>query len=486
MRLPGRLALVLASFALASCAVPQIDRMMLQAEQAPVRLEGARGPLTREQSRQVLERLRQRSPDNGLLERHIAIEEAIAGHPLTVGNAVTLLQDGPETYRAMLAAIRGARHHVHMESYIFEDDEVGHAFADAMLERRRAGVEVRLVVDAVGSMKTPPEFFRGLRDAGIDVQVYNPINAGTVLTRGLEVQKRDHRKLTLVDGRIAFLGGINISGVYTPEGIGGQRGGVAGSQGGGASGSSAPSGGGDKPGAKKDAFSQRPWRDTQVRLEGPVVNDLERSFLRVWSQVTKQEVSGERTYLMAVANRGNHLVRAVEGIPDSGANAMYLALISAIQAAEKSVTITMAYFVPHDALLDALRDAARRGVEVRILLPSRTDNWLVLYAGRAYYEDLLEAGVKLFERENRLLHAKTATVDGVWSTVGSTNLDWRSLAYNEELNAVVLGPDFAAQLDADFSGDLAHSKAITRESWAKRPAGDRIKESLARAWALLL
>src|SRR4051812_43443971 len=158
----GRGLLLCASLALAGCAVPQIDRMMLQAEHEPVRLEGTRGPLTREQSRAVLDRLRERSPDNGLLERHIAVEEAIAGSPLTVGNAVKLLQDGPETYGAMLAAIRGAKHHVHMESYIFDDDDVGREFAKAMVERRRAGVEVRLVVDAVGSAKTPPEFFIGL------------------------------------------------------------------------------------------------------------------------------------------------------------------------------------------------------------------------------------------------------------------------------------------------------------------------------------
>ena len=479
----GRGLLLCATLALAGCAVPQIDRMMLQPERGPVRLEGAHGPLTREQSRQVLDQLRQRSPGSGLLEAHIALEEAIAGHPLTVGNAVKLLQDGPETYASMLAALRGAKHHVHMESYIFEDDEVGQAFARAMAERRRAGVEVRLVIDAVGSARTPPEFFASLREAGIDVQVYNPVNAGTVLSHGFELQKRDHRKLLLIDGRIAFLGGINISGVYTPDGIGGQRGGVSGSQGGGSAPAPGSSGSREPP---KDAFEARAWRDTQVRLEGPVVNDLERSFLRIWSGVTKQPATNEAGYLLARPGPGNHLVRAVEGRPDDGANSMYVALISAIDNAVKSVTITMAYFVPHDALLESLKAAAGRGVEVRILLPSRTDNWVVLYAGRAYYEELLQAGVKLFERENRLLHAKTASVDGVWSTVGSTNLDWRSLAYNEELNAVVLGTDFAAELDADFAGDLRHSKAITRESWSKRPLSDRFKESAARAWALLL
>jgi cardiolipin synthase len=455
--------------------------MMLQAERAPVRLEGAHGPLTREQSKAILDRLQARSPDSDVLARHVAIEEAIAAHPLTVGNAVALLQDGPETYASMLAAIRAAKHHVHMESYIFEDDDVGREFAAALVERRRAGIEVRLVVDAVGSMHTPPEFFQGLRAAGVQVAVYNPINAGTVLARGLEVQKRDHRKLIVVDGAIAFLGGINISGKYTPDGIRGQRGGIAGSQG--VSSGGAPSGGSRTP----RTFEQRPWRDTQVRIEGPVVGDLERSFLRIWSQAAHEAPGDSARYTPTVAPRGNHLVRVVEGVPGrQDANAMYVDLISAIDTAERSVTITMAYFVPHEALLQSLRAAAGRGVAVRILLPSRTDSWLVLYAGRAYYGELLEAGVRLFERENRLLHAKTATIDGAWSTVGSTNLDWRSLAYNEELNAVVLGADFARELEADFAGDLAHSKEVTRAAWEHRGVGDRAKEALARAWALLL
>jgi cardiolipin synthase len=487
----GRFLAATAALLVAGCAVPQIDRFMLQAERAPVRLAGANGRLSAARSKEILAALQSKTADVGLLERHVALEEAIAGNPLTVGNAVRLLEDGPETYAAMLAAIRSARHHVHMESYIFEADEVGEQFAQALIERHKAGIEVRLVVDAVGSIGTPPEFLQGLRDAGVQVEVYNPITAGTVLARGFDLQKRDHRKLTIVDGTIAFLGGINISGKYTIEGMGGQRGGIAGSGAGGTSGG--PSGAGGTGGSSGSfrrmrdlPFEDRPWRDTQVRLEGPVVSDLQRSFLRIWGEIAKEPAREAKAYLPAVPARGNHLVRAVEGSPGQGANAMYVALIAAIDNAEKSVRITMAYFVPHDALLASLQAAARRGVEVQIVLPSRTDNWLVLYAGRAYYEDLLEAGVKIHERQNRLLHAKTATVDGVWSTVGSTNLDWRSLAYNEELNAVVLGPDFAAELEGDFAQDIKRSQAITRESWAHRPLSDRIRETAARAWALLL
>lgn len=466
---PGRLAAVLAALALSGCAVPQIDRFMLQAERAPVRVEGARGPLTREQSARILAELKRKAPESGILERHVAVEEAVAGNPLTVGNKVTLLEDGPATYRAMLEAIRGARKTVHMESYIFEGDEVGREFARALIERKKAGAAVRLVVDGVGSIGTPKEFLQDIADAGVEVAIFNPVSAGTVLTRGLALQRRNHRKLLVVDGRVAFLGGINISGVYTPDGVGKQRGGAAGS-----------AGGGDRP------FEQRPWRDTQVRVEGPAVEDLQKGFVKMWARVTGEPPLQGADLYPKLGNVGGQLVRAVEGSPAAGANAMYLALVSAIENAEQRITITMAYFVPHDALLEALKAAAGRGVEVRILLPSRTDNWLVLNAGRAYYDELLTAGVKLYERKNRLLHSKTATIDGVWSTVGSTNLDWRSLAYNDEINAVVLGPEFAAQLEASFEADLRNSTEITREAWAKRPVADRAKEAIARSWALLL
>ena len=163
-----------------------------------------------------------------------------------------------------------------------------------------------------------------------------------------------------------------------------------------------------------------------------------------------------------------------------------LTLISAIESAETEIGVTNAYFVPHQELLKALKDAAKRGVDVKLILPSRTDSWLVFQAGRSYYEELLEAGVKIYERKTRLLHAKTAVIDGVWSTVGSTNLDWRSLLHNDELNAVVLGTEFAAQMNAIFQKDLANSGEITLADWRARPIQERLKEACARAWSRFL
>jgi len=233
-------------------------------------------------------------------------------------------------------------------------------------------------------------------------------------------------------------------------------------------------------------FAERPWRDTQVRIDGPAVAEFQKIFLAQWARLKKEAPSTDHGYFPQLKNAGEQVVRAIAGQPDDGANALYVTLISAIDSAETDIQITNAYFVPHKDLVSALEEAARRGVDVKLILPSRTDNWLVTSAGRSFYEDLLEAGVKIYERKTRLLHAKTATIDGVWSTVGSTNLDWRSLIHNDELNAVILGPDFAAQMNRVFQGDLSNSTEITREAWSHRPISDRLREWSARAWALLL
>jgi cardiolipin synthase len=456
---------------LAACAtVPDLDRFLLQTEQ--VRLEGSRGALTHAQSQKIIEELKRRSPETGILDRHVAVEEALSGNPLSVGNKVIPLEDGQQTYTQMLNEIKGAKHHVHMEMYIFEDDEVGQLFAVAMKARASAGVRVRLIYDSVGSINTPKSFFKDMADAGVEVVEFNPVNPVNVLTGGLRLQRRDHRKLVVIDGRVAILGGINISDVYGSVSSGGRRSGGSQTSGG--------SGGDDPP------FEKRPWRDLQVRIDGPVVADLQRAFIKQW-QRTKKELLDDKAYFPPLKPEGVHVVRAVETSPaEQGVNTLYLALISAIESAETEVLITNAYFVPHPQLLEALRDAARRGVDVKLILPSKTDHALVYHAGRSYYEDLLETGVKIFERKTRMLHSKSAVIDGVWSTVGSTNLDWRSLVYNDELNAVVLGPEFARQMNAVFAKDLANSEEITRDQWARRPLKDRLKEVSARAWAYLL
>ena len=475
----------------AACAtVPDLDREILARPAAPVQVRGAHGVLSRDASAKVLEELRRRSPETSVLDRHAAIEQALAGTPLSIGNKATLLQDGPAAYASMLAAIRGARSSIHLEMYIFEAGDVGREFAAALAARRRAGVEVRVLYDSVGSKDTPREFFEDLRRQGVEVTEFNPVSPESLLQKGLALQHRDHRKLVVVDGRIAFLGGINISKTYGPAPRG-----PGGSGPGGPSGASAPSGGGASGGSRGEAakagdpdppFKDRPWRDTQLRLEGPVVAQLQRLFLAQWARQRKEPPLARARYFPHLEPAGTEIVRAIAGSPDDGVDALYVALISAIDNAETEVRITNAYFVPARELRDALEAAARRGVDVRLVLPSRSDSWLVTQAARSYYDELLAAGVKIYEREGRILHAKTASIDGVWSTVGSTNLDWISLLHNDELNAVVLGPGFAAAMDRAFADDVAYSRAITLAQWRDRSILDRAREVAARTAARLL
>lgn len=428
-----------------------IPEAMAATQQAPT-VENARGPLSAQRSKAILDALRQRAPDTNILDRHLAIEEALAGSPLMTGNRVTLLQDGPSTYRAMLAAIRDAKSHVHMETYILEDDEIGRLFSQALIDKQRQGVAVALIYDAVGTLGTPEEFFKPMKDAGVKLLKFNPVNP-LVAKAGWNLNQRDHRKLLVTDGHTAFLGGINISSVY--------------------------SGGSLKSAPRKG--SRLPWRDTHVQLEGPVVVDLQRMFLDTWAK-QKGEPLPERSYIVAAAQRGKEIVRAIGGAPDEPHSAIYSTFISAIRNAETEVLLTNAYFAPDPQLREALKEAVRRGVDVKLILPSKTDSGLIFHAGRSYYEELLQAGIKIYERRDALLHSKTAVIDGVWSTIGSTNLDWRSFLHNHELNAVVLGTDFAAQMKAVFQRDLASSEPITLERWKERGIGLRIKEGLARMW----
>ena len=420
----------------------------------PVQMAGARGPLSAAQSKVILDRLKQRSPETSIFDRHLALEEAIVGSPLTTGNDVRLLQDGPATYAAMFASMRAAKDHIHMETFILDDDEVGQQFAQVLIDKQREGVQVRLIHDSVGTISTPAAFFKRLTDSGIKVLEFNPVNP-LAARKDWELNQRDHRKLLIVDGRTAFLGGINISGVY--------------------------SGGSFGHSARGTTDTSQPWRDTDLQLKGPVVAELQKLFLATWEK-QKGEAVAEKNYFPRPDTTGRQVVRAIGSSPEEPFSLIYATLLSAIGSAETSVSITNAYFVPDPQLLAALSTAAQRGVSVKLILPAQTDSWLVFHAGRGYYAQLLRAGVKIYQRRGVILHSKTALVDGVWATVGSTNLDWRSFLHNHELNAVVLGAEFGSQVQAMFDKDLASSDEITLEQWEKRALDARVKELFARIW----
>ncbi len=448
--------LTLCVFSVTGCAsLPDTEAILARHTAQAARFESARGPVSAQKSAAIVAELKRKSGDIDILDKQIALEQAINDNPLVLGNKVTLLQDGPATYAAMFAAISGAQDHINMESYIFEDDAMGQAFAQELLKKQRQGVQVNLIYDGIGSINTPKLFFDDLAAAGVAVLEFNPVNPLESRGGAWLINNRDHRKLLIVDGRTAFIGGINISSVYSSGSI--------------------------IRHAPKPSEGDGAWRDTDLQIDGPVVADFQKLFMQTWDKQHGKTLM-PKNYTPVLAAVGKDIVRAIGGTPDDPFSLVYLTLISAISNAEKQVFLTNAYFVPDPQLLQALIDAVARGVDVRLILPSYSDSSLVFYAGRAQYARLLAGGVHIYERQGALLHAKTAMIDGVWSTVGSSNLDWRSFMDNDEVNAVILGRDFAAQMTAMFALDQAASLPIDPKTWADRPLQFKLKEWLARLW----
>ncbi|HSO46127.1 MAG TPA: phospholipase D-like domain-containing protein, partial [Rhodoferax sp.] len=419
----------------AGCAtLPDTDALIARHSAQEANFETVLGPVSAKRNAAIMAELQRKSGDLDILDKQMALEQAISDSPLVLGNKVTLLQDGAATYAAMFGAIRQARDHIHLETYIIEDDATGHEFSDLLMQAQARGVQVRLIYDSVGGINTPKAFFERLTKAGIAVLEFNPVNP--LSAKGpWQIYNRDHRKLLIVDGRSVILGGINISNVYTSGSAVLQR-------------------------IIKPAADGVAWRDTDLQIEGPVVAEFQKLFLQTWEK-QKGPALAPRNHFPKLAPQGKEIVRAIASTPDDPYSLIYLTLISAIGNAEKTVHLTNAYFVPDPQLLKALTDAAARGVQVQLILPSHSDSELVFHAGRAHYAGLLAGGVQIYERQGALLHAKTAVIDGVWSTVGSTNLDWRSFLDNDEVNAVVLGREFAAQMQAMHQQDLDASQRIT-------------------------
>ncbi len=413
---------------------------------------GPRGPLTKRQGERIIARLeKQQKTPSDILQRHLAFEQALSNVPLVVGNQVTLLENGSMTYHAMLAAIRNAHDSINIAMYTFSDGPVGQMFADALIERQRHGVQVNLMFDSVGSLATPVSYFDRLRQNGIAILQYRPVNPFET-TLQWSFSHRNHRKILIVDGRIAFTGGINISEVYA-SGLGRLRG-------------------------SRQRSTPQYWRDTDVEFEGPVVAEFQRLFIGEWSYQKGPPLS-PRNYFPALATQGNHIVRVISSVPERF-SLIYVDLISAIVNSETNVYITDAYFAPDRQMLHALENAARRGVDVRLLLPSQSDEPMIVSAEHSHYQALLASGVKIYEWQGEMLHAKTATIDGVWSTVGTSNLDWWSIARDNEVNAIILSHSFGDEMNRMFRSDMENSTQIDPAQWKHRGLCDRLEEIAAK------
>jgi len=360
-----------------------------------------------------------------------------SGNDSVDGNAVSILENGQAAFPSMLEAIRAARSSVHLETFIFRDGEIGRQFVAALAERARAGVEVRLILDAFGSGRFGDKNTEELKQAGASVVFFRPLSLANLS----KVHLRTHRKILVVDGRIGFTGGICIDDAWLG-----------------------------------DADQPDRWRETQVRVEGPVVRQMQAAFARAWLEATGELLTA-RAHYPSIPRAGELTCQVMDSTPGVATNPARLSFLVAVAAARRAINVTNAYFVPDHVTREALLRAAKRGVRIRIILPSRnTDVRAARYAGRIYYRELLRAGIEIYEYQPSRLHAKTVIVDGLWSSIGSTNLDRRSFAFNYESNLNVFDGGFAREMLAMFERDLAKSRRITLAEWKTRPFKEKLLE----------
>ena len=419
---------------------------------------GTRGPLTDKQSKALFAKL---GPDaQDMLQRHLAVEQAVAETPLLAGNKTRVLEDGPATFRAMFEAIRAAHDHVNLEYFILEDISIdGQSLGDLLIAKRQQGVQVNIIYDSYGSIDTPQTFFDRLSQGGVTVLQYHPFNPLDAVAGGYSPNDRDHRKILVADGKLAIVGGVNLSTAYTSAGPG-------------------------HP-AKPAQPAALPWRDTDMQIEGPAVAQLQRLFLDQWVG-QKGPALDSRNFFPTLTEKGKEAVRIIGSSPDNRQPRFYVTLLSAIRTAQKQVWLNTAYFVPTHQEMEDLIAAAKRGVDVRIVLPDASDSALAIDVQHSRYEDLLEAGVQIYETKDEILHSKSAVIDGVWSVIGSSNFDHRSVIFNDEVDAVTVGGDTAKALEALFEKDFAKANRIELSVWKERPFAEKMREIIARTSQFML
>jgi len=385
-----------------------------------------------------------------------AVQQAIDRTPPFDGNRVDLLRDGAQAFPAMFAAMRQAKDSINLEYYTFDDVRSGGlTLGDVLIDRLRHGVAVSVIYDAYGSNATPRAFIERLARAGAVMVAFNP----NPLARGKldSPNNRDHRKIMVIDGRIAFTGGINLDHVYENP---------------------APSG------AASGDTDHAYWRDTAVRITGPAVAGLQRAFFDTWSKQNGPPLR-PRNWFPALVPTDDETVRILASEPGDDQPLYYVWQLHALHAARRSISLSTGYFVPTHQEREELAKAARRGVRVRLVLPGRGDSEDSIASGRAAYGDLLEAGVKIYEVQHAVLHSKFVIIDGVWMAIGSSNFDRRSAIFNNEIDAIVLGTR-VADGEALLNQDMELSREIDLPSWRARPVGERLREWRARLWEFLL
>lgn len=451
-------ALLLLCAGVTGCAsVPDGSRIIDQKTTTapPAIVTTARGPMTSGRSAEILTGM----GITGALQKHLALEQEVAEIPLTAGNSTRVLVDGEDTFKAMFQAISGAKRSINLEYFIFEDVKSANVrLGDLLIKKRRQGVAVNVIYDSFGSATTPPEFFERLKKARIKVVEFNPLNP-------LQAHKlyspvdRDHRKILVVDGVTAITGGVNLSETYQSTGSG-------------------------KSERSADAANTY-WHDTDIEIRGPAVAQLQTLFFDHWAK-QKGPPLGKKNYFLVHPPGGTELIRVIGSTASKTIPHYYVTLLSAMRAAQQRIWLTAAYFVPTDEQMDALVRAAQRGVDVRILVPDKSDSNMSTLMQHSHYHRLLEAGAMIFETHDVVLHSKTVIVDGLWTVIGSSNFDHRSVVFNDEVDVVIVGSKTGGELERLFEADCAKATQVTRKKWSHRAPFKRLKETIAPLWLMTI
>ncbi|WP_139995982.1 cardiolipin synthase [Paenibacillus paridis] len=380
-------------------------------------------------------------------EKLYAMLQGLAPFPITRRNKVKVLTNGHDTYEAILEQLEQASHHIHMDYYTIRADEIGNRFLEVLTRKAREGVEVRVVYDGIGSLSLSQAYIAELNHAGVKTSCFLPPRLAFYDRR---LNYRNHRKIVVVDGRVGFIGGINIGDEYV----------------------------GKDP---KLGF----WRDTHLRLEGDSVYYLQELFMNDWAFAAKEELGG-KAYMPPHTCDGEERVLIVSSKPGKHDQKIAEVMFAAITGASSRIFITTPYFIPDASLLMGLRTAALSGVDVRLIIPGLGDSKLVLLATLSYVQDLLEAGAKVYRYQKGFVHAKVMIIDHMLASVGTANVDMRSLYCNFELNAVLFDERTINRLEADFMEDLQHSDQLELTAFRQRPNRQKWAESLLHMLSPLL
>jgi cardiolipin synthase A/B len=371
------------------------------------------------------------------------------GSPLTGNNQVKLLINGENKFPEMIAAIRKAKHHIHLEYYIYEYDEIGTQLIELLIEKAKQGIEVRFIYDDFGSPSIKKKTEAQMQKAGIEIYPFHKVRFYLLANR---INYRNHRKIVVIDGCTAFVGGINVSDKYINNG-------------------------------KQKLF----WRDTHIRLDGPSVYYLQYLFITDWNFCCKKTFNPGSPYFPPIPDGSNETyVQVTASGPDSVQPSVMYAILQAIYLAKEEILITTPYFIPGDSIIDALRIAALSGLKVQLLVPGVCDSKLVNAASKSYYNDLLEAGVEIFLYEKGFVHAKTLVTDKKLFMVGTANMDHRSFELNFEVNTIIYDAAIAQQMREIFFEDLTQAVKINKDHWLNRSWYVQLPEKIARLFSPVL